>query len=122
MSDNEVVGATALVTGASRRVGGRGIAAALGGEGARVAGAARDQAPLEEAQLGESLTAVSADATGPTVARQLIDAHRPAVPALNAGATPLPQPIQHPVWQPLGRNWDTDLRMPTSSPQRACGC
>src|SRR5262249_43536416 len=57
MPDNEVTGATALVTGASRGFG-RGIAAALSKAGAQVVGVARDRAPLEElrAQLGGSFT------------------------------------------------------------------
>ena len=91
MSENEIAGATALVTGASRGFG-RGIASALSGAGARVVGVARDRGPLEElrAELGDSFTPVSADAADPTVAGQLIDAYRPAILVLNAGATPLP--------------------------------
>ena len=66
MSEHEIAGATALVTGASRGFG-RGIATALIGAGARVVGVARDHAPLEElrAELGGSFTAVSADAADP---------------------------------------------------------
>ena len=111
MSDNEIAGATALVTGASRGFG-RGIASALSGAGARVVGVARDRGPLEElrAELGESFTPVSADAADPTVAGQLIDAYRPAILVLNAGATPLPRPIQQHTWQTFSRNWDTDVQ------------
>jgi NADP-dependent 3-hydroxy acid dehydrogenase YdfG len=29
---------------------------------------------------------------------------------LNAGATPLPRPIQHHTWQTFSRNWDTDVQ------------
>src|SRR5215813_4186275 len=78
MPDNEVSGATALVTAASRGFG-RGIATALSKAGARVAGVARDRAPLDElrAELGESFTAVPADAADPVVAGQLTDAYRP---------------------------------------------
>jgi NADP-dependent 3-hydroxy acid dehydrogenase YdfG len=91
MSENEIAGATALVTGASRGFG-RGIASVLSGAGARVVGVARDRGPLEElrAELGESFTPVSADAADPTVARQLIDAYHPAILVLNAGATRTP--------------------------------
>ena len=108
---SELQGATALVTGASRGFG-RGIATALSRAGARVVGVARDHAPLEElgAELGGSFTAVSADAADPTVAGQLIDAHRPAVLVLNAGATPLPRPVQHHTWQTFSRNWDIDVQ------------
>jgi NAD(P)-dependent dehydrogenase (short-subunit alcohol dehydrogenase family) len=110
MPDNELAGATALVTGASRGFG-RGIAAALSRAGAQVAGVARDRSPLEElsAELGGSFTAVTADAADLTVAGQLTDAYRPAILVLNADATPLPRPIQHQAWQTFSRNWDTDV-------------
>jgi NAD(P)-dependent dehydrogenase (short-subunit alcohol dehydrogenase family) len=111
MSEHEIAGATALVTGASRGFG-RGIATALSRAGAQVVGVARDRGPLEElrAELGESFTPVSADAADPTVAGQLIDAYRPAILVLNAGATPLPRPIQHHTWQTFSRNWDIDVQ------------
>jgi NAD(P)-dependent dehydrogenase (short-subunit alcohol dehydrogenase family) len=111
MSEHEIVGRSALVTGASRGFG-RGIATALSGAGAQVVGVARDLAPLEDlrAELGETFTAVSADAADPTVAGQLIDAYRPAILVLNAGATPLPRPISRHTWQTFSRNWDTDVQ------------
>jgi NAD(P)-dependent dehydrogenase (short-subunit alcohol dehydrogenase family) len=110
MSDNEIAGTTAVVTGASRGFG-RGIATALSKAGAQVVGVARDRAPLEElrAELGESFTAVPVDAADPTVAGQLTDAYRPGILVLNAAATPLPRPIQHHTWQTFSRNWDTDV-------------
>ena len=110
MSENGLAGAAALVTGASRGFG-RGIAVALSKAGAPVVGVARDRGPLEElrAGLGESFTAVPADAADPVVAGRLIDAYRPAILVLNAGATPLPRPIQHHTWQTFSRNWDVDV-------------
>jgi NAD(P)-dependent dehydrogenase (short-subunit alcohol dehydrogenase family) len=110
MPDNELAGATALVTGASRGFG-RGIATALSKADAQVTGVARDHGPLDElhAELGESFTPVSADATDPMVAGELIDRYHPTVLVLNAGATPLPRPIQHHTWQTFSRNWDTDV-------------
>jgi NAD(P)-dependent dehydrogenase (short-subunit alcohol dehydrogenase family) len=111
MEGNELAGATALVTGASRGFG-RGIATALSQAGAQVVGVARDRGPLEElrAELGGSFTAVPADAADPTVAGQLIDTYRPRILVLNAGATPLPRPIQYHTWQTFSRNWDVDVQ------------
>jgi NADP-dependent 3-hydroxy acid dehydrogenase YdfG len=53
---------------------------------------------------------VTADAADPVVAGQLIDAYRPAILVLNAGATPLPRAIQHHTWQTFSRNWDVDVQ------------
>jgi NADP-dependent 3-hydroxy acid dehydrogenase YdfG len=111
MPCTEIAGATALVTGAGRGFG-RGIAAALSQAGAQVIGVARDTGQLQEvrAELGESFTPVPADAADPTVAGQLIDAYRPGILVLNAGAAPLSRPIQHHTWQTFSRNWDTDVK------------
>jgi len=111
MSGLEIAGATALVTGASRGFG-RGIATTLSQAGAQVTGVARDRGPLEKlrAELGGSFTAVAADAADPNVAGRLIDTCRPRILVLNAGATPLPRPIQQHTWETFGRNWDVDVR------------
>ena len=111
MSELQIAGATALVTGASRGFG-RGIATALSRHGAQVAGVARDRGPLEElrAELGGSFTAVAADAADPNVAGRLVDTHHPRILVLNAGATPLPRPIQRHTWETFSRNWDVDVR------------
>jgi len=111
MSDHELAGATALVTGASRGFG-RGIATALSRAGAHVVGVARDRAALDElrAELGGSFTAVPGDAADPVLAGQLIDTYHPAVLVLNAGATPLPRPIQHQTWQTFSRTWEVDVQ------------
>ena len=110
MPDNEMAGVTALVTGASRGFG-RGIATALAGAGAQVIGVARGRGALEElrAELGESFTPVPADAADPMVAGALIDKYSPGVLVLNAGATPLPRPVQHHTWETFSRNWDVDV-------------
>lgn len=111
MSAQPVAGATALVTGASRGLG-RGIAIALATAGAQVVGVARDHAALEEvrAEAGGDFTPVAADAADPVVAGQLIDKYRPGVLVLNAGATPLPRPVQHHTWQTFSRNWEVDVQ------------
>ena len=111
MAAQELSGTTALVTGASRGFG-RGIAAALSKAGANVVGVARDRVRLEELrdQLGGTFTPVIADVADPVVAGQLTDAYHPRTLVLNAGATPLPRPIQHHTWQTFSRNWDVDVR------------
>jgi len=111
MPEHELAGVTALVTGASRGFG-RGIATALSRAGAaQVVGVARDRAPLDDlrAELGDSFTPVSADAADPVVAGTLIDKYRPGVLVLNAGATPLPRPIQRHTWETFSRTWDVDV-------------
>lgn len=111
MSDNELAGATALVTGASRGFG-RGIATALSAAGAQVVGVARDRAALEElrAELGESFTGTPADAADPVVAGEMIDTYHPGILVLNAGAIPLPRPVQRQTWQTFSRNWEVDVQ------------
>jgi NADP-dependent 3-hydroxy acid dehydrogenase YdfG len=111
MSTQELSETTALVTGASRGFG-RAIAIALSKHGAHVVGVARDRARLEElhAQLGDTFTPVSADATDPVVAGLLLDEHRPRTLVLNAGAAPLPRPIHRQTWQTFSRNWEVDTQ------------
>lgn len=108
---NDISGMTALVTGSSRGFG-RGIAAALSAAGALVVGVARDQARLAElrTQLGDTFTPVVADAADPVVAGQLIDAYRPRILVLNAGATSLTRPIHRHTWQSFTRNWEVDVQ------------
>jgi NAD(P)-dependent dehydrogenase (short-subunit alcohol dehydrogenase family) len=111
MLTTDITGATALVTGASRGFG-RSIAVSLSKAGARVVGVARDHTLLEElrAELGDSFIPVTADAAGPATAGQLIDAYRPAILVLNAGAAPLARPLQHHTWQTFSQNWDVDVQ------------
>jgi NAD(P)-dependent dehydrogenase (short-subunit alcohol dehydrogenase family) len=111
MPDHDLSATTAIVTGASQGFG-RGIATALAQTGAHVVGVARDGARLEElrTQLGGGFTPVAADAADPVVAGQLIDAYRPGVLVLNAGARPLSRPLQRHTWQTFSRNWDVDVQ------------
>src|SRR5260370_6364301 len=111
MPAQELSGTAALVTGASRGFG-RGIAAALAGDGAEAVGVARARGPLEEVrtQLGSTFTPVVADAADPVVAGQLLDAFRPRTLVLNAGASPLSRPLHQHTWQTFSRNWDVDVQ------------
>ena len=111
MSDRDLSGTTAIVTGASRGFG-RGIAASLVKAGARVVGGARDPAPLESlrAELGDGFTPVAAYATDPVLSGQLIDAYRPATLVLNAGASPLARPLHRQTWETFSRNWNVDVK------------
>ena len=111
MPTQELSGTTALVTGASRGFG-RAIAIALAKHGAHVVGVARDRDRLEElhAQLGDTFTPASADATDPVVAGQLLDEHRPRTLVLNAGAAPLTRPVHRQTWQTFSRNWEVDVQ------------
>jgi len=111
MTTTQLAGQTALVTGASSGLG-RGIAVALHTAGARVVGVARDGGRLSvlEAELGDRFTGVAADATDPTTAGQLMDAYRPQVLALVAGASPLSRPVHMHTWQTFSRNWEVDVK------------
>jgi NAD(P)-dependent dehydrogenase (short-subunit alcohol dehydrogenase family) len=111
MATTQLAGKTAVVTGASSGLG-RGIAAALHKAGARVVGVARDGGRLSvlEAELGDGFTGVAADATDPTTAGQLMDAYRPQVLALVAGASPLSRPVHLHTWQTFSRNWEVDVK------------
>src|ERR1700756_35221 len=111
MQETQLSGLTALVTGASRGLG-RGIATALANAGARVTGIARDRAALAglAADLGTGFTALAADAADPVVAGELIAAFRPAILVLNAGASPLPRPLQQHTWESFSRPWEVDVK------------
>jgi NAD(P)-dependent dehydrogenase (short-subunit alcohol dehydrogenase family) len=111
MPPQELSGTTALVTGASRGFG-RAIATALTQAGATVVGVARDRARLQDlrTELGDTFTPVAADATDPTIAGQLIDAHHPRTLVLNAGASPLSRPLHHHTWQTFSRTWEVDVQ------------
>ncbi|RJQ81828.1 SDR family oxidoreductase [Pseudonocardiaceae bacterium YIM PH 21723] len=93
---------TAVVTGAGRGFG-RAIALALSAAGVDVVGVARDR-------LDERFTSVVADAADPGTAGRLLDAHRPGILVLNAGAVPAMLPIQHQTWQTFSRNWEVDVQ------------
>jgi NAD(P)-dependent dehydrogenase (short-subunit alcohol dehydrogenase family) len=111
MADHDLTGVTALVTGASRGLG-RGIAVALAGAGAEVTGVARDPGPLQElrAELGDRFVPVAADAADPVAAGHLLDATRPRILVLSAGASPLPRPLPGHTWETFSRTWEVDVK------------
>ena len=111
MSATSIAGATALVTGASRGFG-RSIATSLSQAGAQVVGVARDKDQLGQLreELGSSFIPVAADAAAPETAGLLIDAYRPAILVLNAGAAPLSRPLHQHTWQTFSRNWEVDVQ------------
>jgi NADP-dependent 3-hydroxy acid dehydrogenase YdfG len=111
MTTAEITVRPALVTGASRGFG-RAIATALVASGMPVTGVARDRDALDAvaAELGGTFTPVAADAADPVVAGQLIDACRPGLLVLNAGAAPLSRPLQRHTWETFSRNWDVDVQ------------
>src|SRR5262249_8985931 len=63
------------------------------------------------AQHGGSVRAEAADASDPMVAGMLLDAHRPDVLALVAGAQPLLRPLHHPTGETFSTNWNGDVRI-----------
>jgi NAD(P)-dependent dehydrogenase (short-subunit alcohol dehydrogenase family) len=111
MIDSNDTITTALVTGASRGFG-RAIAAALHADGARVVAVARsgDRLAALHDELGDRLVPVVADITDPVVAGALMTQYRPDTLVLNAGAAPLPRPLQEQTWETFSRNWDVDVR------------
>jgi len=105
-----LTGTTAIVTGASRGFG-RAIAATLSSAGAHVVGVARGSAQLDELRddLGDTFTAVAADASDPDVAGRLIDQHQPRTLVLCAGASPTMSPLQEQTWESFSQTWNVDV-------------
>jgi NAD(P)-dependent dehydrogenase (short-subunit alcohol dehydrogenase family) len=105
-----LVGSTAIVTGASRGFG-RAISTALAAAGAHVVGVARSASHLEEVrdELGDTFTAVAADAADPSTAGRLLDEYRPRTLVLCAGATPQLSPLQDQTWESFSQNWNMDV-------------
>ncbi|MEV4453492.1 SDR family oxidoreductase [Streptomyces mirabilis] len=107
----DLTGTTALVTGASRGFG-RGVAVALSAAGASVVAVARDRGLLEDlqAQLGDTVIPVVADASDAVVAGRLVEEYHPRTLVLNAGASPLARPLQRQTWETFSRNWEVDVQ------------
>jgi NAD(P)-dependent dehydrogenase (short-subunit alcohol dehydrogenase family) len=111
MASLDLRGTTAIVTGASRGFG-RATAVAFHAAGATVVAVARHETQLAglQAERGEGLIVVAADAADPVVAGTLIEQYRPQTLVLNAGAAPLLRPIQQQTWLSFSRNWDVDVQ------------
>ena len=111
MTQGELTGITAIVTGASRGFG-HATALALAAAGAAVFGVARTAQPLYDLhqRIGDAFVPVVADAADPAVARDLVLAHRPTVLVLNAGAIPPMGAIHELTWDEFSHNWNVDTR------------
>lgn len=108
--NQSIAGTTAIVTGASRGFG-RAIAAAFTEAGAHVVGVARTDAHLQMArdELGDTFTAVAADAADPQTAARLIDEYRPHTVVLAAGLAPRMMPLMDQTWASFSENWNVDV-------------
>ena len=111
MASHELIGTTALVTGAGRGFG-RAVTVALHEAGANVVAVARNPVQLDELrdELDGSLTTVTADVADPVLAGSLLEQYQPKTLVLNAGASPLMRPIHHHTWDTFNRNWEVDVR------------
>ena len=105
-----VIGSTAIVTGAGRGFG-RAIATALSAAGAHVVGVARNASALDELrdELGDTFTAVAADAADPATAGRLLDEYSARTLVLCAGAAPRMAPLQDQTWESFSQNWNMDV-------------
>jgi len=99
----------AVVTGASRGLG-RGIAAALAERKMRVIAVARDAKRLETVAVETGAEPVAGDAADESIAARLLEAHRPGLVVLCAGASPLLRPLQLHTWQTFSANWQVDTQ------------
>jgi NAD(P)-dependent dehydrogenase (short-subunit alcohol dehydrogenase family) len=107
---DNLAGATAIVTGASRGFG-RAIAAALTAAGVHVVGVARTGTDLDRVrdELGDTFTAMVADAAEPDTAGKLIDEYQPRIVVLGAGLAPPLMPLAEQTWESFSANWHVDV-------------
>jgi NAD(P)-dependent dehydrogenase (short-subunit alcohol dehydrogenase family) len=98
-----------IVTGGSRGLG-LGLVEALVAGKARVVVVARDAQLLAELERRLGVTTVIGDVTDPGLAASLLREFRPAVLALNAGATPVMGPLHEQTWEGFNNTWNTDVK------------
>lgn len=101
----------ALIVGASRGLG-RGIAIAFAATGTPVVAVARSESALADLAAGHpAIRTEVADGTDAGAAERLIEAYRPQVLVLVAGAKPPSLPFQEQTWETFSVNWHTDVKM-----------
>lgn len=111
MSAHQLVGETAIVTGASRGFG-RAIATSFVSHGAHVVGVARTEAQLRDLhqQLGSGFEFEAGDATDPSLAERLLTNRKPQIVVLSAGAIPVTGRLDDQTWETFSTNWTSDVR------------
>ena len=110
-STSDLIDRTTIVVGASRGLG-RGIATAFADNGAPVVAVARTgEAIAALAAACDAIRAEPADASDPSVARDLLTRHAPAVVVLVAGARPPILPLQQQTWETFSVNWHADVQI-----------
>jgi NAD(P)-dependent dehydrogenase (short-subunit alcohol dehydrogenase family) len=100
ITPNELRGHVTVVTGASRGLG-RGIAAALAAQGARVVGIARSPGDL---------VTITGDAADESLAARVVREERPTLLVVCAGAKPVARPFHEQTWEELSTNWHVDTK------------
>jgi NAD(P)-dependent dehydrogenase (short-subunit alcohol dehydrogenase family) len=111
MSENTLIGQTAIVVGASRGFG-RGVAEAFSRAGAEVLAVGRDGAALEDlARQHPAVQVEVADAADPSTPGRLLGRHPARILALVAGATPDHRPVHRHTWETFSANWHADVRI-----------
>src|ERR1700736_6563222 len=98
-------GQKAVVTGGSRGLG-LGIVEALVAQQARVTVVARDLERLAEVSKRLCVDVGRGGVTDERLARSVLRDVRPSVLVLNAGATPLMDPLHEMTWENFSRVWN----------------
>jgi NAD(P)-dependent dehydrogenase (short-subunit alcohol dehydrogenase family) len=100
-----------IVVGASRGLG-RAVAQAMADGGARVLAIARDANALEDLkkQSGGRIDITAGNATEASFISRTMNAEKPDVLFIIAGATPVMRPIHEYRWESFCDNWNTDVK------------